>query len=632
MNLDPELIIDEIVDELEKSRVTFLVGAGISALRTSHVPAWGELVSEILTHIAGLEKKDEINYVLSYNELLFNEVIFKIISEVLGVDDTVSLLKCSIDNDNFNLIHAQLAYFSAYHGAEIITPNFDELLEKSHKFLKLEKPLNITKVHGTVSNLYLARFTVDNIFKPLNDEISEKVKSNLKGKLLVVMGYRGADTFDLMPLLTSEDYCPDKIIWFTRNKEKAEIKNNNDLFKRNIVLVEGVFDNYLEKLFNIVIRRDTSKLNISPDWWKVSITQNTSKLNISPDWWKVNIAQFFNKLSPEKLSLQPFLWARILEHVKGYNIYGDDSKDKNNYAVLNAFTSYIEKNDDLPVNYIYLYSKAHLLYTKRIAGIDVSNNDFSELINNIETQLKEYNSYELQSLLGWVYHQYAVSLQSNDSNDSNDGNYFQARLMLLKACEIRTKLNDPEYVFSLFQLFMNAYNASKKNNWEVDELVPIGWRKWMIHEMERYSKIFTENYKYELNSTNLHNLGCLYQYLAFEKHTKSEMEEKYLSLATKYYKEALKVRMHLCDKRLVAQSKIRICQSYFLLVKRANHDISEYYSEIEEHIKDIEAIYKRIPQEDFRYNDLKELKQELVSWQFNFFISSLELYLQGIRI
>jgi hypothetical protein len=303
-----------------------------------------------------------------------------------------------------------------------------------------------------------------------------------------------------------------------------------------------------------------------------------------------------------------FLWARILEHIKAYNI--NENESEKNYAVLNAYEFCVESNKDLAINYNFLYSKAHLLYAKRIAGIDVSHS-FPEVISQIEASLLKENdcscSNQLQRLLGWTYHQYAISLQNANKN------YFQAKLMLEIACTIRSKLNEPEYVFSLFQLFMNAYHASKINNWEIDVLAPIGWRKWMIHEMEAYSKILKESYRYDLYSTNLHNLGFLYQYLDSEINKGSIQNNEYLLFAIERYKEALRIRTYLCDNRLVAQSIVRISQSYLLLRKSCeDNELDENYcSEICNYIKEVESIYKRIPQENFRYEDLEQLKKEI---------------------
>ena len=603
-NIDQK-IVDEIVTGIKNSNVAFLVGAGISAKRTSYVPIWWNLVNEILDHIAGPDKQDEVEYVMSQNKLLLNEVIFKIISEVLGINETASLLKCAIDTDSFNMIHIQTTYLSVKYGAGIITTNFDELLEKardsleSDKLINSNEQLNVIKVHGTVSNFNLARFTVDNVFKPLPDEISNDIKNNFKGKLLVVMGYRGADTFDLMPLLADKQSRPEKIIWFTRNKNEVEVENNHELFINGGILLEGFFDEYLQKI--------CENLNVWDTLYNFyNFQSNKRSFNTSDEWWKNNISLFFEQLPPEKSESLLFLWARILEHIKAYNI----SKNENNYAVLNAYASYVERNKDLVINYNCLYSKVHLLYAKRIAGINVSDS-FPEVISQIETSLlKEYDpsySYQLQKLLGWTYHQYAISLQNTNYN------YFQAKLMLLNACAIRSKLNDPEYVFSLFQLFMNAYHSSKINNWEIDDLAPIGWRKWMIHEMEAYSKILKESYRYDLYSTNLHNLGFLYQYLDSEINKDGIQNREYLLSAIEMYEEALKIRTYLCDSRLVAQSIVRISQSYLLLIKNCeNNELNEhYYSKFANYINNVESIYKRIPQENFRYEDLEQLKKEM---------------------
>jgi hypothetical protein len=288
------------------------------------------------------------------------------------------------------------------------------------------------------------------------------------------------------------------------------------------------------------------------------------------------------------------------EYLEAYN-----KSENDKYMRLNALASYDEVNEELPINHKSLFAEANSLYLKRISGENVIN-DFSELITKIEISLsKEHNPYELQKLLSWAYHQYAISLQ----NTSN--NYFQAKLMLLNACTIRSKLNDPEYVISLFQLFMNAYQASNKHNWEIDDLAPNGWRHWMVNEMEGHSKILEKIYRYDLYSTNLHNLGFLYQFLA-EKSVEGKIDEGYLSSAIKCYKEALRIRMERRDMRLVSQTTVRISKTYLLLIKCINNKMGEeHYSEIQNYINYVKQFYERFPQEEFRYSDLVQLKEEL---------------------
>lgn len=83
--------------------------------------------------------------------------------------------------------------------------------------------------------------------------------------------------------------------------------------------------------------------------------------------------------------------------------------------------------------------------------------------------------------------------------------------------------------------------------------------------------------------------------------------------AIERYKEALRIRTYLCDNRLVAQSIVRISQSYLLLRKNCeDNKLNEnYYSDICNYIKEVESIYKKIPQENFRYEDLEQLKKEI---------------------
>jgi len=221
--VDPD-IVTKIKGGLLESKVAFLVGAGIGADRSSHVPLWHDLVETILTGIAGASAEEEVAYVMQYNKLLFNEVIFKLFSEVFGIDLTVDLLSRCFGTKNWSTIHYHLAYLSATYEADIITPNFDELIEEAHKVLSPERTLPIIKIHGTVSDLKNARFTVENIFEPLEKKIADKVKRAIEGRILIVMGYRGADNFDIMPLLFDKASPVGEIIWFVRDKENIEAK------------------------------------------------------------------------------------------------------------------------------------------------------------------------------------------------------------------------------------------------------------------------------------------------------------------------------------------------------------------------------------------------------------------------
>ncbi len=577
-------IVTKINEGLHTSSVTFLVGAGISAVRSSHVPLWRNLVETILTNIAGAGKEKEVEYVMNHNKLLFNEVIFKMFSEVFGIDLTAELLFQCFNTENWSAIHCQLAYLSVTHNAPIITPNFDELIEGAHKALNSGKQLNIIKVHGTASDLKNARFTVESVFEPLEEKIADRVKIAIHGRLLVVMGYRGADNFDLMPLLANEEFPVGEIIWFSRNPDSAEATENEYLRKMQVEPIGGDIDDYLSQICG-------------------ALPVRTATSSISPHWWRDNIANFFSHLPQEKKVLLPFLWARILEHVKAYNLRADTGRS----AVIDAYTTYIEQTASRDLT--YYYAQAHLLYAQRIIGIDVSS-EFANLVSDLGAEIIERpqfrKSLRLQRLLGWIYHQFGISLQ-------NAQRFYQAKLMLSRACVVRSTINDPEYVFSLFQLFMNAHQAKKELHCKIDDLAPAGWRTWMPPELETYSDTFSQLHKPDLCSTNQHNLGFLYHYSGLETDSQNSRKCELFTKALEIYNEAFHIRKHLCDDRLIAQSCVRIAQCCIQLMKCTNDAKlrEKCVEKINEMIQEASSIYQRIPQEAFRLQDLRKLEEEM---------------------
>lgn len=576
-------VVARINKELRASNVTFLVGAGISADRSSHVPLWRELVETILTNIAGVGAEEEVEYVMQYNKLLFNEVIFKLFSEVFGINLTIDLLSRCFSTTNWSTIHYQLANLSAEHGAPIITPNFDELIEEAYRASHSINPLTIIKAHGTLSDLKNARFTVENVFEPLKKELADQVKSAIHGRLLIVMGYRGADNFDLMPLLADEASPVGEIIWFVRDADNIEVKESEHLRQKQVKFVKGNIDDYLSRICGAL----PVPTVISP---------------ISPRWWIDNISDFFSYLPQEKKVLLPFLWARILEHVKAYSLHAN----KNGSAVIDAYTSYIRQAPSRDLT--YYYARAHLLYAQRIIGTDVSS-EFAKLALDLRAEIIERpqfrKSLRLQRLLGWIYHQFGVSLQS-------ERRYYQAKLMLSRACVVRSTVNDPEYAFSLFQLFMNAYQAEREIGCKIDDLAPMGWRTWMPPELKIYSDTFYQLHKPDLYSTSQHNLGFIYYYLGLETGSQSSRTRELLIKALESYNEALNIREHLRDDRLIAQSYVRIAQCHVQLMKVTDdaEELTKFAEESDDAIQRAYSIYQRIPQEEFRLQDLKRVQKE----------------------
>jgi len=318
------------VDSLFEKNVkfTFLVGAGISLDAPSNLPS-GDLMGRKLIEIFSPKAYTDK---LVHMENLRYELILQWIQQIF--DKELHILDYFNYAINPNVFHMFLAN-RLLHGDEVITTNFDYLIERALKiklkdteldkinpiitkndFIKLEseeayvtatKKFSLYKIHGSKKNIIKNIDTSESIIATL-DEIGKRrerrkifeiepykrkiIEKVMFGSVLVIFGYSGSDVFDVIPMLDNMKGIK-RILWIDhQNTDEIEIfkinwaylNDNNSEFKHVVgwLRTDGKYDLFL-------IQGNTEKI-LKSSWLKnfiptQNIVQNISEgLGKSPDF------------------------------------------------------------------------------------------------------------------------------------------------------------------------------------------------------------------------------------------------------------------------------------------------------------------------------------------------------------
>jgi tetratricopeptide (TPR) repeat protein len=585
-------IVSEISKELRKGEVAFLVGAGISTGRQSWLPLWGDLVLSLLEVVAGEESRNQVKYVEPHMGLLFNEVILHLMVQVIGLDDTVEVIKACMDTNSYSAIHKFLAWSTEKFGNVVLTPNYDELIEKAAEATgwRHSKDL-LLKLHGTLSDIKNARFTVDRIFAPLEKSLAQRAVNMLKGRIVVVAGYRGADEFDIIPLLF--EASPREIIWLAHGEIDRSVRERLD-DKRYRYFEKVDVDEIFKKVYE---ETKQGKADPELDAWRPRHPGNQK------DWWKPKLERWGDDLWRRSENEVRFLWARILDYLRIYRVLDNGIQHK---PAEEAYERFLRGSPD-PV--LDLEARTRLAYIRRTTGTG-SLKEIYDVIASIKSTLDETRDRSkrerLQRLLGWALHEYGTALQ-------NSGEHVRAKLVLEEATKLRALIGDLELAYSLFQQFMNATRAVVNvRGSHVDDFAPTGWRGWLIKELERYANRFKETSQPEHHGQTLHNIGFIHQFLAeeFEELKDFNKAKEEYNEALKAYREAQRIRERLRDPRMIAQSKVRIAQCDLGLAQLAyqsgNKERAKTLIEKAKQLaSQVKGLYELIPQEPFRLRDVE---------------------------
>jgi len=581
----------------DDGQIAFLVGAGISAERQSWIPLWRDMVYSLLEIIAGEEGKAEVRYVEPFMRLLFNEVILHQMTQIIGHDKTADSIKSCMDTNQYSAIHKFFAWAIEEFKTPVLTTNYDELIEEAagwrHDNRTNGSKNLMIKLHGTLSKMEKAHFTINQIFAPLEDNVREMAKNMLKDRIVVVAGYQGLDEFDVIPLLFDEAN-PRTIIWLAHSEIDPVIRKkleegHNKYFKADA-------DKFLREVYEKT-KQGRSQLELD-NWW-IQHRGNTK------EWWKTELKRWGDELWQRQKDDVKFLWAKILDYLRVYRVYQDENDYKPAEEAYNRFLS--ESSDHIRNS----EARMRMAYVKRTCGM-ASLEDSYKVIDEIKSLLEETKDKNerrrLQMLLGRALHEYGTALQ-------NACDHIKAKSVLDEAMKLRASINDPEISYSLFQEFMNAVQYARNTGDNLDRVAPLGWRNSLTIELRKYSNQFKDANQPGDYGQTLHNIAFVHQFLAeeLEKSKKFNEAEKKFCHSWEIYNRAMRIREQLRDQRMIAQSKVRIAQCNLWLArisleKGNSKKARELIDDAEKLTGAVEDIYKSIPQEKFRRADVEQIQ------------------------
>jgi len=604
MNINERTIVSEIADDIKSGRMAFMFGAGISLYRQSCCPSWLKMVEAILTEIAEFTPPEELPHILQpHFGLLFNEVFFQITDHVLHRKRTAGLIQACLGTREFSNIHQFVAWLIDNFDVRVLTTNFDELIEAAG--LSPMRSDRLLKLHGTLSDMDSARFTVNSVFQPLSQDIAEKTRASIRGRTLLIAGYSGMDEFDVMPVLF-DPAGPNRVIWVCYPGDSIDDSATKHFEKVRTCVIEADIDVILSKVYSQI--SDTQPSDLILDSWQTVPEKCEDSM-----WWRKNLRLWVDDLRRTDHPKLNYLWARFADHLRLYrvelngltrNLAAEAYQSVLRHASLDHATS--------------LEIRARVAYMKRTMGDESSavqelEHVISDTRQAISTNQLDAESNAMKSLLGWMIHQQANTLQ-------NLKKFQSAKNTFEEAIGQRESINNPELPYSIFGHFMNAYQAKKNNVGHIDTFAQHNWRDWLAGKLDRFADSFKEEFEIEHYAITMHNAAFVYQYIAEELEDAHQLPQArdHLYYALKRYKFAMDYRQRLRDPRMIAQSGTRVAQCLASIARihlNAGSSTQEHIQTLldssEDHARSVEQIYRNIPQEESRYDDVHRVLKEI---------------------
>ena len=600
--MEYQKLVDELAEKCLLGQVTFLVGAGIDIRRTSNVPGWDDIRFEMLQILGQEDTIENVGYVENYKGHFLNEVLLQLVSENLfsetGIDQATEVVKRCVDTTNHSWIHRFLAWSIKVFGNGVLTTNYNYLIEHAAEAEELgdaQAPFpkeNLIRLHGELNDPASMRHKVDSVYAPLDGEIISSAAPLLEKELLLVLGYRGADEFDVIPMIFGDD-TEVEIIWTvhptTEGIEPDELVASRLSRPVTVVDADTLLLDVYSKIKSIGGQHDALLDRGLP-----------AAANGDEGWWKAGLASWGKDMWSTNTDAMRFLWAKIADHVRAP-------------FVSEAYQRFLSASDD---EYRNLFAEAHSAYDRRIKG-SFDQESFQSILRRLKEAVTNSpggqttaSRVDFEILHAWTLHEFGVGLQ-------NANRFYEAKLVLEEAVRQRTILGDDSASYSIFQVFMNGIQAAKAG-FALDNFAPAGWREWLPKELMRSEAVFRAANSTEHHPNTVHNRAFLNQAMAEEHESNGEIAkagEKY-AIASKLNLEAFNVRSRLRDPRRTAQSQVRIAQCALGLARIAfaNNDRSSANAWIEEakdRIGQTVEIYDTVPQEDIRTQEVEDVLIEI---------------------
>lgn len=219
---------NEIIDLINEkpSELVFFTGAGISCDPPSSLPLANEVKLALIDAICKEGKKTSINQFYKYyqkkiEEYLKNilmESVFEIIRLRSEELDVIKMIKKIFSTEKTNRNHIFLSRLLKK-GCNVITSNFDILIEKASNFKK-----KILHLHGLLDDSEYPESliaTLNRVGQGLSKELWERLEKALKNKIVIFIGWSDND-IDITPILFLSDIK--RVYWIDHKKEKTKYK------------------------------------------------------------------------------------------------------------------------------------------------------------------------------------------------------------------------------------------------------------------------------------------------------------------------------------------------------------------------------------------------------------------------
>ena len=246
---------------LDKTKVTFFCGAGVSMSAPSFAPNWIGLRDLYLTSLFDplidnhlLEAEDAMRLLRKFKTFLEEhelwlkpEVVLHWLYSRFGdrVFEVLEVLNYGTPNANHYAISDILAKNTQ---CKIVTTNFDLYFErafsdrdisyKTFAGIESSNPINsfreyledrpdsrgtisLLKLHGTTQDISSVKATIQQVSKTPEGQFEKLFESFMKDRHLIVMGYSGND-YDIFPLLKKFSKLSKSISWFSLSSQNQK--------------------------------------------------------------------------------------------------------------------------------------------------------------------------------------------------------------------------------------------------------------------------------------------------------------------------------------------------------------------------------------------------------------------------
>ena len=217
-------IVQSILSDIRSGKAAVLVGAGLSMQAPTELPSGGELkdaiVGAILNDQRARQSWHRIRRHSAYQKAV-PELVFQEVFNSIGTRLTAFF---QILNDaEPNLGHRCLGALNYKYGVDVLTTNFDRLIE-----LGSSKRCRVTHLHGSVDRPRGLIVRLNQVGRGLAVSQRGLLRRRLRNKTLLVVGYSGTD-LDIMSELRTSGMR--QVVWLLRPGSRDATKANASTLK-----------------------------------------------------------------------------------------------------------------------------------------------------------------------------------------------------------------------------------------------------------------------------------------------------------------------------------------------------------------------------------------------------------------